>query len=109
MSQNLHVTKNWHDMSGRASPYMGTLVSALFAFGSHANIFPLWCGSPLYIIAMTLHKSLILLLIFLLAFSPGLPYVKFNFIIMSFSYLIDPYPSFPDFDYQPYRSSLSHV
>jgi len=51
-------------MSGRASPYMGTLVSALFAFGAHADIFPLGCESPLYSIAMTLRNSLILLLIF---------------------------------------------
>ena len=52
-------------MSGRASPYMGTLVSALFAFGAHANIFsPLGCGSLLYSTSMTFHKSLILLLIF---------------------------------------------
>ena len=27
-------------MSGRASPYMGTLVSALFAVGAHANVSP---------------------------------------------------------------------
>ena len=27
-------------MSGRASPYMGTLVSALFAFGAHVDVSP---------------------------------------------------------------------
>ena len=51
-------------MSGRASPYMGTLVSSLIEFGAHADISPLGCGSPLYSTAMTFRKSLILLLIF---------------------------------------------
>ena len=60
-------------MNGRAWPYMGALVSSYFAFGAHADIFPLGCGSPLYSIAMTLRKSLILLLIFLLAFFPRNP------------------------------------
>ena len=55
---------------------MSALVSSHFAFGAHANIFPLGCGIPLYSITMTLHKSLILLLIFLLEFPLGLPYVK---------------------------------
>ena len=32
-----------------------------------------------------------------------------NYIIMSFSCLIEPYASFPDFDYQPYIPRLSHV
>ena len=60
-------------MNGRASPYMGTLVRSCFAFGAHVDIFPLGCGSPLYSIAMNLSKSFILLLTFMLAFSPGLP------------------------------------
>ena len=51
-------------MSGRASPHMGTLVSTLCAFGAHADIFSLGCGSLLYSTTMTFHKSLILLLIF---------------------------------------------
>ena len=63
----------WHDVNGRAWPYMGALVSSHFAFGAHANIFPLGCGSPLYSIAMSLLKSPILLLIFLLAFVPRTP------------------------------------
>ena len=32
-----------------------------------------------------------------------------NYIIMSFSSLIEPYVGFPEFDYQPYSPSLSHV
>ena len=60
-------------MNGRALPYMGTLVRSCFVFGSHAYISPLGCGSPLYNIAMTLSKSFILLLTYMLAFSPGLP------------------------------------
>ena len=49
------------------------LVSSCFAFGAHADIFPLGCGGPLYSIAMTLRKILILLLIFLLDFFPKTP------------------------------------
>ena len=51
-------------MNGRAFLYMGVLVR------SHLNLVPmltscsLRCGSPLYSISMTFHKSLILLLIF---------------------------------------------
>ena len=37
-------------MSGRALPHMGTLVSALFAFGARADVSPfLGCGSPLLV------------------------------------------------------------
>ena len=50
-------------MSGKALPSMGTLVSALFTFGAHDDVFSLGCGSPLYSIAMTFRKSLILLFI----------------------------------------------
>ena len=60
-------------MSGRASAYMGTLVSTLFSFGSHADISLLGCGSPFYSTAMTLSKSFILHLNFMLSISPGLP------------------------------------
>ena len=52
---------------------MGTLVSALFACGAHADVSPLGCGSPLYSIAMTFSKSLILLLILCWPWPPGLP------------------------------------
>ena len=60
-------------MSGRASPYMGTLVSALFAFGAHADVFSFRCGSSLYSTAMTFCKSLILLLILCWPCSPQTP------------------------------------
>ena len=60
-------------MNGRDFPYMGTLVRSCFAFGAHANISPLGCGSPLYSTSMTLSKSFILLLTFMLAISPRLP------------------------------------
>ena len=60
-------------MNGRALLYMGTLVRYCFSFGAHANISPLGCRSPLYSTAMTLSKSFILLLTFMLDFSLGLP------------------------------------
>ena len=60
-------------MNGRAWPYMGTLVSSCFAFSSHANIFPLGWGSPLYSTTMNLRKSLILLLIFFAGLFPRTP------------------------------------
>ena len=79
---------------------MGTLVSSYFVFGAHADIFPLGWGIPLYSIAMTLRKSLILLLIFLLALFPQDSLMSVcNSIIMSFSFLIEPYVGFPYFDY----------
>ena len=89
---------------------MGSLVRSYFAFGAHANIFPLGYGSPLYSITMTLRKSLILLLIFLLAIFPQDSLMSScNCIIMSFAFFIEPYVGFPDFDYQLYSLSLSHV
>ena len=60
-------------MNGRDFPYMGTLVRSCFSFGAHAHISPLGCGSHLYSTFMTLSKSFILLLTFMLAISPGLP------------------------------------
>ena len=90
---------------------MGTLVRSCFAFGAHVDISPLGCGIPLYSTAMTLSKSFILLLTFMLAFFPRTPLYmsSCNCIIMSFSCLIEPYANFPDFDYHPYSLSLSHV
>ena len=52
---------------------MGTLVSSYFAFGTHAEIFSLGCGSPLNSISMTLRKSFILLLIFFVGLFLGTP------------------------------------
>ena len=74
-------------MNGRALPYMDTLVRSCFASGSHANISPLGCGSHLYSTAMTLRKSFILLLTFMLAFSPGLPYICQVVISLSWVFL----------------------
>ena len=89
---------------------MGALVSSYFAFGAHADIFPLGCGSPLYSIAMTLSKTLILLLIVLLALVPQDSHMSScNYIIVSFACLIEPYAGFPHFDYHPYILILSHV
>ena len=65
---------------------------------------------PFYSITMNLRKSLILLLIFLLAlFLQDSLMSSCNCIIMSFACLIEPYANFPDFDYQLYSPSLSHV
>ena len=90
---------------------MGTLVRSCIAFGAHTDISPLGCGSHLYSIAMSLSKSLILILKFMLAFSLGTPLYmsSCNCIIMSFSCHIEPYVGFLDFYYQPYILSLSHV
>ena len=60
-------------MNGRAFPYMGTLVRSCFEFGSHANIYPLGCGSVLYSTAMTFSKNFILFLNFMLGISPWIP------------------------------------
>jgi len=98
-------------MSGRALPHMGTLVSALFAFGAHADVSPfLGCGSPLYSIAMTFSKSLILLLILCWPCSPRTPLISScECIFMSFACLIELYAGSPDIAFQPYSPSLSHV
>ena len=88
---------------------MGALVRSFVAFGAHAGIFPLGCGSPLYSITMTLRKSLILLLIFLMAFSQDSLMSSCNYIIMRFAFLIELYVGFLDIALQPYGPSLSHV
>ena len=74
-------------MNGRALPYMGTLVRSCFAFGVHADISPLGCGSPLYSIAMTLSKSFILLLNFMLAIPSGIPCICQVVIALSWALL----------------------
>ena len=66
---------------------MGTLVRSYFAFGSHANISPLRFGSPLYSTSMTLSKSFILLLNFMLAISLGLPCICQVVIALSWALL----------------------
>ena len=97
-------------MSGRDSPYMGTLVSALFAFGAHANILSLrvWKSIVYYChdISQEPHTSLDILLAY---FPQDSLMSSCNCIIMSFAYLIEPYLGFPDFEYQPYSPSLSPV
>ena len=60
-------------MNGWAWPYMGTLVRSYFSFGSHVDISLLGWGIPLYSTAMTLHKSIILLLIFFASLFPTNP------------------------------------
>ena len=60
-------------MNGRAFLYMGSLVRSSFAFGTHDDISPLGCGSPFFSLAMSLRKSFILLLNFMLAVSSGIP------------------------------------
>ena len=52
---------------------MGNLVRSYFEFGAHVDISPIGCGTPLYSTTMTLSKSFILLLTFMLDFSSGLP------------------------------------
>ena len=59
-------------MNGRDFPYMGTLVRSHIAFGAHADISPLYYGSP-FSTAMSLRKSLILLLNFILAIPTRIP------------------------------------
>ena len=89
---------------------MGALVRSSFAFGAHVDISPLGCGSPFlspHVFEQETHTPLELYA----GHSDGIPLYmsSCNWIIMSFSYLIDPYVGFPDFDYQPYSLSLSHV
>ena len=79
----------WRYVNGRAFLYMGTLVRSYIAFGAHANISPLGCGSP-FSPAMSLSKSSILLLKFMLPISLGTPlYISScNCIFMSFACLL---------------------
>ena len=62
-------------MNGRDFLYMGALVSSLFAFGTHAVSPLLGLGVP-FSLAMSLSKSFILLLNFMLVVSLGLLHVK---------------------------------
>ena len=97
-------------MSGRASPYMGTLVSAFFTFGAHADVSPfrVWESIVQYChdIQQEPHTPLDLMLDY---FPQESLMSSCECIIMSFSCLIELYPSFPDIVFQPYSPSLSHV
>ena len=97
-------------MSGKASPYMGTLVNALFAFGAHADLFSfrVWESVVSYRhdISQEPHTPLDLML----AYFPQDSFMSsFNCIIMRFACLIDPYTGFPNIEFQTYSTSLSHV
>ena len=89
---------------------MGTLVSALFAFGSHADIWCLrvWESIVQYFdeISEEPHTPLDLLLAY---FPQESLMSSCNCIIMSFVCLIELYAGFPDIEFQPYSLSLSHV
>ena len=97
-------------MSSRASPHMGTLVSTLFEFGAHDNVFSfrVWESVVYYChdISQEPHTPLDLLL----AYSPQDSLMSScECIIMSFAYLIELYVGSPDIMFQPYSLSLSHV
>ena len=77
----------WHYVNGRAFPYMGTLVRSCFAFGAHAGISPLECGSFLYITAMTLSKSFIFLMTFYVGHFPRNPLYMTSFNCISWVFL----------------------
>ena len=89
---------------------MGALLSSFFAFGTHANIFPfkVWESFVQYrhVFAQEPHTPLDI-------FASHCPQDSLmsscNCIIMSFAFLIEPYVSFLDIDFQPYSPSLSHV
>ena len=89
---------------------MGALVSSFFAFGAHAYIFPfrVWESFAYYshVFTQEPHTPPDI-------FSSIRPQdtlmSSYNCIIMSLSCLIKPYVGFPDFDYQLYSPSLSHV
>ena len=89
---------------------MGTLVSTLFAFGAHADIFSfrVWESIVQYYhdISQEPHTTLDLLLAY---FPQDSRMSSCNCIFMSFYCLIEPYAGFPNFEYQPYSPSLSHV
>ena len=97
-------------MSGRALPYMGTLVSTLFAFGAHADVFSfrVWESVVEYChdILQEPHTPLDLLLAY---FPQDSLMSSCNCIIMSFAYLIELYVGSPDIAFQTYSPSLSHV
>ena len=89
---------------------MSSLVHSFFAFGSHDDIssFKLWESfvKYLHVFAQEPHTPLDL-------FAGLCPQDSLmsscDCIIMSFACLIEPYASFPDFEYQTYSPSLSHV
>ena len=86
---------------------MDTLVRSYIAFGAHADISPLGCGSPFYsrhVFEQEIHNPIEIYA----GLSPVTPFYmsSCNYIIMSFSCLIEPYAGFPDFDYQPYSLTL---
>ena len=89
---------------------MGALVRSYIAFGSHANISPLDYGSP-FSPTMSLRKSFILLLNFMLAISLRNPlYISScDCIFMSFGFLLEIYASSLTLIYLPYKLILSHV
>ena len=97
-------------MSGRASPYMGTLVSNLFAFGAHADVFSfrVWESIVWYRhdISQEPHTPLDLMLAY---FPQDSLMSSCECIIMSFSCLIELYAGSLDIVFQPYSLSLSHV
>ena len=97
-------------MSGRASPYMGTLFSAFFAFGAHADVFffGVWESVVYYYhdISQEPHTPLDLLLAY---FPEDSLMSSCNCISMIFTCLIKLYVGFPDIGLQPYSPSLSHV
>ena len=84
-------------------------LAPLFHLFPMLTYFPLGCGSPLYSIHVFAQECHTPLDLFVGLFPQDSLMSSCNCIIMSFSYLIDPYASFPDFDYQPYSPSLSHV
>ena len=89
---------------------MGTLVSALFALFPMLTVlsFRVWESFVQYYhdISQEPHTPLDLLLA---CFPPDSLMSSCNFIIMSFACLTEPYAGFPNFEYQPYSPSLSHV
>ena len=82
---------------------MVTLVMYHIAFGAHADISPLGCGSP-FIPAMSLSKGFILLLKFMLAISSGLPYIYQVVIALSWVFL-----AFLSFMLAPWLWVISHI
>ena len=89
---------------------MGTLVSALFAFGAHADVFSfrVWESVVQYChdISQEPHTPLDLLLSY---FPQDSLMSSCECIIMSFACLIELYTDSPDIPFQPYSPSLSHV
>ena len=89
---------------------MGTLVSTLFAFGAHVDVFSfrVWDSVVQYYhdISQEPHAPLDLMLAY---FPQDSLMSSCECIIMRFSYLIELYAGSPDISFQPYSPSLSHV